>query len=653
MEEEIRTIEEDVTVLGVTSVNGLTGDVPLKTVNGQEVTGEGNIEISGGEGDVKSVNSITPDENGNVTLTASDVGAATTSDIETAVATKQDTLSSTQMDAVNSGIDSNKTGQITTNTNAISDINGKIPSAATTTNQLADKDFVNNQVSTNTANYISDNGEPFESVAALEAYTGTVTNNDYAFVEVIESGNTYYDRYKATVTGSTVTWAKEYRINNSSFTSGQWDAINSGITSSGVAKLVDFTGTDGTAAGSTGLVPAPTAGDAGKVLGASGNWETPSSGPTVVQTTGTSTTDVMSQNATTKMIFADGSAQKKIAIGSGATTTQNDTVAIGTNANTNGTNAYGCVAIGAGAKAPGRGAIAIGDGANATAQGQFDISTTNTYRGYNSSNYRLLTGLYDPQNAHDAANKEYVDAISIRSAGAPTTSTTGAVGQLYQDTTNGKLYQCTAANTSSTPAVYTWQEIGGGGGAITYLSQDDYNWNWNTLTTTDPNAIAVWLLEPGLYALRSNDPSDNVINVSTGTGGGVEGSNDTVYMVTSFPLYNGTYGDYEIKTVTSLRAYTLAQNMYDYNDTVEDGWANRGQELFASMSSVSNEINNRIRSETYAPTEDDYGNVGTMWIMTDPSDTQVAKIYICTESYWDDVQGKLVNTWVEVAAHSS
>lgn len=93
-------------------------------------------------------------------------------------------------------------------------------------------DFVNSSVATNTANYISNDGEPFISVEELEAYPGTVTNNDYAFVTGTDSaGNTYYDRYKATVSGSAVTWALEYRLNNSSFTAAQWTAINSGITS--------------------------------------------------------------------------------------------------------------------------------------------------------------------------------------------------------------------------------------------------------------------------------------------------------------------------------------------------------------------------------------------------------------------------------------
>lgn len=98
--------------------------------------------------------------------------------------------------------------------------------------------FVNSSIATNTANYISNNGNPFTSVEQLNAYTGTVTNNDYAFVNGIDSdGNTYYDRYKATVNGSSVTWSLEYRLNNSSFTAAQWSAINSGITSALVAKI--------------------------------------------------------------------------------------------------------------------------------------------------------------------------------------------------------------------------------------------------------------------------------------------------------------------------------------------------------------------------------------------------------------------------------
>lgn len=116
----------------------------------------------------------------------------------------------------------------------IDEIGAKIPSEASSSNQLADKNFVNSSIGTSTATYISNNGEPFTSVAQLNAYTGPHDNNDYAFVVSTDAaGNTVYSRYK--YNGST--WAKEYDLNNSSFTSAQWSAINSLMTSAKTQKL--------------------------------------------------------------------------------------------------------------------------------------------------------------------------------------------------------------------------------------------------------------------------------------------------------------------------------------------------------------------------------------------------------------------------------
>lgn len=128
-----------------------------------------------------------------------------------------------------------------------------VPATASKENQLADKNFVNSTVGTNTAHYIyktvDDKNVPFDSVEELEAYEGTVTPNDYAFVTgVDESGNVYFDRYKADVIDGVVSWGKEYRLNNSSFTAEQWAAIQSGITAELVAKI-----------GDAGIVPITTA----------------------------------------------------------------------------------------------------------------------------------------------------------------------------------------------------------------------------------------------------------------------------------------------------------------------------------------------------------------------------------------------------------
>lgn len=162
----------------------------------------------------------------NITLNYSDVGALADT------TTISDLATETQMAAINSGANTTNIGQITTNTNDIITINGKIPEQASTTNQLADKNFVNSSVATNTANFIG----TFNSVADLEAYSGTVTNNDYAFVISTDAdGNTVYNRYK--YNGETEEWLFEYALNNSSFTSTQWAAINSGITSSDVTTI--------------------------------------------------------------------------------------------------------------------------------------------------------------------------------------------------------------------------------------------------------------------------------------------------------------------------------------------------------------------------------------------------------------------------------
>lgn len=162
----------------------------------------------------------------NITLNYTDVGALSAS------TTINDLTTIAQQNALNSGATTTNIGQITTNANNISDIQDLIPNQATSSNQLADKDFVNSSIATNTANFIG----TFNSVAELEAYTGTLTNNDYAFVATTDAvGNTLYDRYK--YNANTQEWLFEYELNNSSFTAVQWASINSGATSTNIGQI--------------------------------------------------------------------------------------------------------------------------------------------------------------------------------------------------------------------------------------------------------------------------------------------------------------------------------------------------------------------------------------------------------------------------------
>lgn len=106
-------------------------------------------------------------------------------------------------------------------------IEDKIPSQASASNQLADKEFVNSSIATSTAEFKG----TYDSLEELKKQQADA--NDYGFVISKDSdGNTLYNRYKY-VEGTG--WIYEYTLNNSSFTASQWAAIQSGITK----ELVD------------------------------------------------------------------------------------------------------------------------------------------------------------------------------------------------------------------------------------------------------------------------------------------------------------------------------------------------------------------------------------------------------------------------------
>lgn len=118
-------------------------------------------------------------------------------------------------------------------------IEGKIPSAASSSNQLADKAYVEDLITTQGATYrgsvqAADDTEQ----AAQTALAGITTkdNNDFAYVEVANTpaaGFTKVKRYRYNGTA----WVFEYALNNSGFTAEQLAALNSGITSTLVGKI--------------------------------------------------------------------------------------------------------------------------------------------------------------------------------------------------------------------------------------------------------------------------------------------------------------------------------------------------------------------------------------------------------------------------------
>ena len=208
-------------------------------------------------------------------------------------------------------------------------------------------------------------------------------------------------------------------------------------------------------------MPAPAATDADKFLKSDGTWSAAGGGggPTVVQTVGTSQTDVMSQNATTNMVFGDPSTQQLVRIGNGAnagtrSSSQDMRVAIGRNATATGhggniaingqavsTN-YPSIAIGGGGSTTNytvsvggslynqdgdhnvllgflssvhgghrKNCVALGYQASCSRNGEVNVGAGDTTNGYNSTSYRVIGGVHDGQEAHDVVTVGQVNSV--------------------------------------------------------------------------------------------------------------------------------------------------------------------------------------------------------------------------------------------------
>lgn len=125
----------------------------------------------------------------------------------------------------------------------ISEIETLIPTSATSTNQLADKSFVNSSIASATATFkgtydveddlgLTQSATKQQVASALLSVVSGATLNDYVFVVFTDhDAISRYDRYKF----SNGAWVFEYTLNNSSFTAVQWASINSGITDNKVS----------------------------------------------------------------------------------------------------------------------------------------------------------------------------------------------------------------------------------------------------------------------------------------------------------------------------------------------------------------------------------------------------------------------------------
>lgn len=126
-------------------------------------------------------------------------------------------------------------------------IEEKLPTQASQSNKLADRDWVNSTINSLAAFYITKNaqGDPFDTLAELQSATvfysgGSVrvpTRNDYCLVRVDEEHESASCRY--IYQGGQ--WEFQFVVNETAFTEDQVKAINSGITQEKVAQIQDNT----------------------------------------------------------------------------------------------------------------------------------------------------------------------------------------------------------------------------------------------------------------------------------------------------------------------------------------------------------------------------------------------------------------------------
>lgn len=276
-----------------------------------------------------------------------------------------------------------------------------------------------------------------------------------------------------------------------------------------VETYEDFIGTDGEESGAAGLVPAPEATDAGKFLKADGTWaevggggggdpvystkttsnqsdggavfigplnasQTPLSDPTTTDNhrryfwampfdvSGQDNFGIPGQESI-NIGGKQPAGEHSVTLGYRTQSTSDNDAVLGFQAwatgygsnvvigNTARSNAGSAVAIGRQAETSSNGTVALGAYSHSTRMGEVNVGTSQASYGYNSTNYRVIGGVHDGVDVHDAATVAQGNTLSDT---APTTSTVGVLGQLYTDTTTMHTYQCTAIS----GGVYTWTQ---------------------------------------------------------------------------------------------------------------------------------------------------------------------------------------------------
>ena len=196
--------------------------------------------------------------------------------------------------------------------------------------------------------------------------------------------------------------------------------------------------------------------------------------------------------------------------------------------------------------------------------------------------------------------KDLIDSLVIKNTGAPTTSTVGTVGKLYEDTTNGKLYQCTNVSGNT----YTWTEI----------TKTSITSKVSQTVTDDLSSLqlAGSMISGAPFALMTSDDSS-----------------DTLWSYARSEFFGNDIGS----------AY-VGGYLYDKN---EDWWSGKKEARLALYS----DLDGRVKQNAGAPTTSTTGSKGQLL-----EDTTNGKLYQCTAVTPGTAPDPDTYTWTEVGGGS-
>lgn len=264
----------------------------------------------------------------------------------------------------------------------------------------------------------------------------------------------------------------------------------------------NFTGTDGSVAGTAGFVPAPATTDGDKFLKSDGTWaEAGGSSITLYDSTGQNTDGAMTQKAVTNMVFGGAGTSinlggnsgigvsdvqigtstrttgtNSVAVGQGADCASNNySTAIGSGAKVQGGNHHYGVALGSGAICEYSHSVALGTYSHPRSQGVVDVKAQNgsTKYGYQGTNdaqrteYRVISGVHDGEDDHDVMTVGQVKTLVYKLVTSdPQQANTPAdfIGQIaiwYEQPVSGVSqlrgrFICTSIDTTQTNPYYNW-----------------------------------------------------------------------------------------------------------------------------------------------------------------------------------------------------